>query len=124
MSLVNEEIFQQLVDMDEGDPSHEFSAGILRDFFVQAQDCISKFHQLLKERNLDELAKLGHYLKGSSASVGGNEIKNLMEPIQYYTKYTTSTQQALDFIADKVDQLPGAIERAKAEMSKRLGTSL
>lgn len=124
MSLINEEIFQQLVGMDEGDPSHEFSVGILRDFFVQAEECIPKFRKLLEEQNLDELAKLGHFLKGSSASVGSNQIRDLMEPIQYYTKYTSSIQQALDFIADKVNQLPGAIERARAEMSKRLGTDL
>ena len=33
--------------------------------------------------NLDELSKLGHFLKGSSAAIGLNKVKCTCEKIQY-----------------------------------------
>ena len=36
-----------------------------------------------KEENLDELSKLGHFLKGSSAAIGLNKVKCICEKIQY-----------------------------------------
>lgn len=35
-------------------------------------------------KNLDELSKLGHFLKGSSATLGFNKVRDECEKIQHY----------------------------------------
>lgn len=37
-----------------------------------------------KAKNLDELSKLGHFLKGSSATLGFNKVRDECEKIQHY----------------------------------------
>lgn len=39
-----------------------------------------------KEKNLEELSRLGHFLKGSSATLGLSHVKDSCEKIQRYGK--------------------------------------
>ena len=43
---------------------------LFSDFLEQAQFDISRLHQLFAEKNLEELSRIAHSLKGSSGSIG------------------------------------------------------
>ncbi|KAI9681345.1 MAG: hypothetical protein M1817_002628 [Caeruleum heppii] len=76
--------FEQILEMDEDDPSREFSRGIVFGFFDQAEATFDKMDDSLEKRDLDQLSSLGHFLKGSSATLGLTKVKDSCEKIQWY----------------------------------------
>ncbi|KEF55060.1 osomolarity two-component system, phosphorelay intermediate protein YPD1 [Exophiala aquamarina CBS 119918] len=69
--------------MDEED-DREFSRSIVFGFLEQAEQTFIKMETALKEEDLPELASLGHFLKGSSATLGFTLVKDECEKIQHY----------------------------------------
>ncbi|ETS77451.1 hypothetical protein PFICI_11325 [Pestalotiopsis fici W106-1] len=88
--------FAQILEMDEDDPTREFSTSIVEGFFEQAQETFEKMDTALEEENLEELSKLGHFLKGSSATLGLTKIKDSCEKIQRYGKKEKEDGSPLD----------------------------
>lgn len=88
--------FGQILEMDEDDPTREFSTSIVEGFFEQAQETFEKMDTALEEENLEELSKLGHFLKGSSATLGLTKIKDSCEKIQRYGKKEKEDGSPLD----------------------------
>ncbi|CAG8486692.1 10772_t:CDS:2 [Paraglomus occultum] len=80
--LIDHETFDQLLDMDD-DENFAFSKGIVSEYFKQAEQTFKQMDDYFKEENLDELSKLGHFLKGSSAAIGLTKVKGICEKIQY-----------------------------------------
>lgn len=95
---VDREVFDQILEMDEDD-EREFSSGIVLGFLDQAESTFKSMDVALyasqshhaagvlnrkyrKARNLTELSHLGHFLKGSSATLGFNKVKDECEKIQ------------------------------------------
>ncbi|TGJ85377.1 hypothetical protein E0Z10_g3397 [Xylaria hypoxylon] len=78
--------FSQILDMDDSEEDREFSRSIVYGFFEQAEETFEKMDEALKARDLEELYRLGHYLKGSSATVGLTKVKDSCEKIQRYGK--------------------------------------
>ncbi|KAI1340095.1 histidine-phosphotransfer domain, HPT domain-containing protein [Xylariaceae sp. FL0016] len=78
--------FSQILEMDDSEDDREFSRSIVFGFFEQAEETFEKMDQALKDKDLDELYKLGHFLKGSSATVGLTKVKDSCEKIQRYGK--------------------------------------
>ncbi|KAF5025004.1 hypothetical protein F66182_2955 [Fusarium sp. NRRL 66182] len=77
--------FEQILEMDdEGD--HEFSSSIVFGFFDQAEETFDKIEQSLEEADLPSLSSLGHFLKGSSATLGLVKVRDGCEKIQRYGK--------------------------------------
>jgi len=76
--------FEQILEMDEDDPTREFSKGIVFGFFEQAESTFEKIDEHLKSRDLAQLSSLGHFLKGSSATLGLTKVKDSCEKIQWY----------------------------------------
>ncbi|PWY87698.1 histidine-phosphotransfer domain, HPT domain-containing protein [Aspergillus heteromorphus CBS 117.55] len=80
---IDQTTFEQILEMDdEGD--NEFSKGIVIGFFDQAETTFEKMEKCLKEEDLAELSSLGHYLKGSSATLGLTKVKDACEKIQHF----------------------------------------
>jgi osomolarity two-component system phosphorelay intermediate protein YPD1 len=77
--------FSQILEMDEGSDK-EFSASIVFDFFDQAEETFKQMDTALDKRDLPELSSLGHFLKGSSATLGMNKVRDGCEKIQQYGK--------------------------------------
>jgi osomolarity two-component system phosphorelay intermediate protein YPD1 len=77
--------FNQILEMDEPD-DHEFSSSIVFDFFDQAERTFDSMDSALKEGDLPKLASLGHYLKGSSATLGMVKVRDGCEKIQRFGK--------------------------------------
>ncbi|KAL4935475.1 hypothetical protein BDV06DRAFT_228792 [Aspergillus oleicola] len=75
--------FEQILEMDEPG-EHDFSEGIVYGFFDQAKNTFDEMETALKENKLSELSSLGHFLKGSSATIGLTKVKDACEKIQHY----------------------------------------
>ncbi|RYP65827.1 hypothetical protein DL769_006199 [Monosporascus sp. CRB-8-3] len=78
--------FGQILEMDESEDDREFSSSIVFGFFEQAEETFTNMDEALKSKNLEELYKLGHFLKGSSATLGLTKVKDSCEKIQRYGK--------------------------------------
>ncbi|OBZ84175.1 Multistep phosphorelay regulator 1 [Choanephora cucurbitarum] len=79
--LIDMITFEQLLDMDEED-DHSFSYNIVNDYFEQAEATFKDMDEALKQKDLLELSRLGHFLKGSSAAIGLKKVKATCEKIQ------------------------------------------
>ncbi|KAI4859533.1 histidine-phosphotransfer domain, HPT domain-containing protein [Hypoxylon rubiginosum] len=78
--------FSQILEMDDSEDDREFSKSIVFGFFEQAEETFEKMDTALEDQNLDELYRLGHFLKGSSATLGLTKVKDSCEKIQRYGK--------------------------------------
>lgn len=76
--------FEQILEMDDDEDDREFSRSIVFGFFEQAEQTFVKMDDALKQKNLEELSSLGHFLKGSSATLGLTKVKDSCEKIQHY----------------------------------------
>lgn len=79
--IIDVETFGQILEMDDDD-DREFSRAIVEEFFTQAETTFRDMDGKLKDGDLLELSSLGHFLKGSSATLGLIKIKNACEIIQ------------------------------------------
>ncbi|KAL8866760.1 MAG: hypothetical protein Q9174_006101 [Haloplaca sp. 1 TL-2023] len=81
---IDQMTFEQILEMDEDDGEREFSKGIVEGFFEQAETTFQNMDVCLKNGDLDQLSSLGHFLKGSSATLGLTKVKDACEKIQHY----------------------------------------
>ncbi|CAO3587589.1 unnamed protein product [Absidia cylindrospora] len=77
--LIDMSTFDQLLDMDDDDDDHEFSYSIVLNYFEQAEATFKDMDDALDKKNLPELSRLGHFLKGSSAAIGLKKVKATCE---------------------------------------------
>ncbi|KAK0386839.1 hypothetical protein NLU13_5152 [Sarocladium strictum] len=77
--------FEQILEMDE-EGDNEFSSSIVDGFLDQAEETFVSMDKALEEEQLEELSSLGHFLKGSSATLGLVKIRDGCENIQRYGK--------------------------------------
>jgi len=76
--------FEQILEMDDDEDEREFSKSIVFGFFEQAEQTFKKMDDALKAGDLPTLSSLGHFLKGSSATLGLTKVKDSCEKIQHY----------------------------------------
>ncbi|KAK4456425.1 signal transduction histidine kinase [Cladorrhinum samala] len=81
---VDDAIFSQILEMDESDSERDFSQPLVVNFFEQAFETFVSMDKALASSNLPELSNLGHFLKGSSATLGFNKIRDSCQLIQQY----------------------------------------
>jgi len=76
--------FEQILEMDDDEDEREFSRSIVFGFFEQAEQTFTKMDDALKAGDLAQLSSLGHFLKGSSATLGLTKVKDSCEKLQHY----------------------------------------
>ena len=102
--------FEQILEMDDDEEEREFSRSIVYDFFQQAETTFQKMDANLyvetmpralspycafasstdtspspsESKDLAQLSALGHFLKGSSATLGLTKVKDSCEKIQHF----------------------------------------
>jgi len=81
---IDQPTFEQILEMDDNDKEREFSRSIVFGFFDQAEHTFVQMENAISIRDLHELSQLGHFLKGSSATLGLTKIKDACEKIQHY----------------------------------------
>lgn len=95
------ETFNQILELDEDEDTHDFSQPMVWEYFEQAEKTFNEMdiallvvqlnshpfaHSLFKsrkKRDLDGLSSLGHFLKGSSAALGLSRVQDSCEQIQH-----------------------------------------
>ncbi|KAJ9201087.1 hypothetical protein DTO166G4_1900 [Paecilomyces variotii] len=82
-NIIDPSTFEQILEMDDDD-EREFSKGIVYGFFEQADSTFEKMEKAISRKDLPELSQLGHFLKGSSATLGLTKVKDACEKIQHY----------------------------------------
>lgn len=80
--LVDWPVFSELVAMDEDEEG--FSQGLFQTFVDQFEETYTELEENIKEKDLDKLSSLGHYLKGSAAALGLVTVAEQCERIQNY----------------------------------------
>jgi len=108
--------FNQILEMDDDPEEREFSKSIVFDFFDQAESTFGKMEQAVQDKDLTTLSQLGHFLKGSSATLGLTHVKNSCEKIQHLgsRKDETGTNSEPDDVVS-LSRLKDVIEQAKSE---------
>ncbi|TID24418.1 putative multistep phosphorelay regulator 1 [Venturia nashicola] len=108
--------FEQILEMDDDEQEREFSRSIVFDFFDQAETTFVKMDDSLKEKDLDQLSALGHFLKGSSATLGLTKVKDSCEKIQHFGARKDETGQLDEEDDEKsLKRLAETIKSAKTE---------
>jgi len=117
--LVEIETFQQILEMDDDEEDRDFSKSIVYDFFDQATQTFDKMDAALDEKDLKELKDLGHFLKGSSATLGLAKVRDSCEKIQHYgdKKDASGTKDEPDE-ALCLSRLENTISQAKKEFAE------
>ena len=82
--IIDTSTFEQILEMDDDEEQREFSTSIVIGFFEQAESTIDRMDEALKDKGLVSLSSLGHFLKGSSATLGLTKVKNSCEKIQHF----------------------------------------
>ncbi|KAK8198491.1 Phosphorelay intermediate protein [Zalaria obscura] len=83
--------FEQILEMDDDEEEREFSKSIVYDFFEQAKSTFVKMDSNLEKKDLAQLSALGHFLKGSSATLGLTKVKDSCEKIQHFGAHKDET---------------------------------
>ncbi|KAK4870271.1 hypothetical protein LT330_005325 [Penicillium expansum] len=89
--ILDESTFEQILEMDDDEEDRDFSKSIVYGFFDQAEVTFKKIQTQIDNKNLDELSALGHFLKGSSATLGLIKVKDGCEKIQNFGAHKDET---------------------------------
>ncbi|RKF59098.1 Multistep phosphorelay regulator 1 [Erysiphe neolycopersici] len=96
---VDTSTFEQILEMDDDEDEKEFSRSIVIGFFEQAETTFLQIETALESKDLPKLSSLGHFLKGSSATLGLTKVKNSCEKIQHFGQ-----KKDQEGIADEEDE--------------------
>lgn len=96
---VDTSTFEQILEMDDDEDEKEFSRSIVIGFFEQAETTFMQIETALESKDLPKLSSLGHFLKGSSATLGLTKVKNSCEKIQHFGQ-----KKDQEGIADEEDE--------------------
>lgn len=81
--VVDWSIFSQILMMDEDENERDFSKSIVENYFEQAESTFTDMESALEYNDIPKLMRLGHFLKGSSASLGLVKVQSTCEEVQH-----------------------------------------
>lgn len=114
---INREVFDQILELDEDedDPSDPFpfSKGMAYDYLSQAEKTFTEMATALKEKDLERLSSLGHFLKGSSAALGVSRVQSSCEQIQNYGQLREDNKVIKE--DDAIAKISTILARARGE---------
>ncbi|OAD65213.1 histidine Phosphotransfer protein, partial [Phycomyces blakesleeanus NRRL 1555(-)] len=114
--LIDMNTFDQLLDMDDED-DHDFSYSIVLNYFEQAEATFDDMDAALDKKDLSELSRLGHFLKGSSAAIGLRKVKATCEKIQNIGNRQNEEGEKLEE-AEALAKITPLLPQVKAEYSE------
>lgn len=115
--FIDKQAFDQILDMDDDPDDRDFSRDIVFGFFDQVQNIIKQMKSSIESNDLEKLSSLGHYLKGSSATIGLTRIKDACEAIQNLGK-NGSDNKTMELVQKNLS----VITEGSAEAEKYLKT--
>ncbi|KAJ3996285.1 histidine-phosphotransfer domain HPT domain-containing protein [Lentinula boryana] len=122
--IINMSIFNQILELDEDD-THDFSREMVEEYYTQAAQTFDDMDAALMQKDLEKLSDLGHFLKGSSATLGVTHVQSSCEKIQRYGQLRDEekgididNEQALNLITQLITQVKGEYFVAEKWMRK------
>jgi len=116
---IDRSTFEQILEMDDDENEREFSRSIVYDFFDQADSTFIKMDEAVEKKDLDALSALGHFLKGSSATLGLTKVKDSCEKIQHFgARKDESGQVDVKDDSLSLSRLKTTISAAKVQFSE------
>ncbi|KAI4205005.1 MAG: hypothetical protein LQ350_000632 [Teloschistes chrysophthalmus] len=107
--------FEQILEMDDDEEERDFSKSIVFGFFEQAENTFKNMDASLDNKDLAQLSSLGHFLKGSSATLGLTKVKDSCEKIQHFgaSKDETGTTDVADkeLCLERIKKTMGPLKR-------------
>lgn len=76
---------------------------IIQHFIETLESKLNLLNDLLKDKNYQEVARVGHWLRGSAGSVGFNQFYELAQNLETYAKESNDVQT--NKMVDAIDQL-------------------
>jgi len=122
---VDNSIFSQILEMDDSEEDRDFSKPLVLKFFEQAQETFTHMNKFLAEKNLEELSNRGHFLKGSSATLGFNKIRDSCQVIQQYGKNLTldgSPESDDEVCLKKITDALKTVKHDTSQLEKQMKT--
>lgn len=113
---VDKGTFSQILEMDE--EGHDFSKPLVVGFFDQATETFLRIENALKASDLNELSSLGHFLKGSSATLGFTKIQENCQIIQQYGHRLTTESTPENDEEVCLKKISEALEKAKVDTNE------
>jgi osomolarity two-component system phosphorelay intermediate protein YPD1 len=112
--------------MDDDEDEREFSRSIVYGFFTQAKETFIDMDIHIKDKDLSGLSSKGHFLKGSSATLGFIKIRDECEKIQNYGRKKDETgtndepdeEKLLRLIEEALKEVKRAYKVVEALMKK------
>jgi len=115
---IDQPTFEQILEMDDEEDEREFSKSLVYDFFTQAETTFVNMDKNLEEKDLKTLSELGHFLKGSSATLGLTKVKDSCEKIQHYGQKKDETGSHDITEEEGLKLLATTIKQAKTEFNE------
>ena len=121
LMAVNWEIVDELMALDEDDPTHSFTRQIFEDYFVQMEERLPELAKLAQARAFDEVGKVGHSLKGSSAAVGALGVSEICEKICAKVKEWEKTrQEPQPYLLRRISELKSLYPTVKKQLLSKI----
>ncbi|EPS45012.1 hypothetical protein H072_951 [Dactylellina haptotyla CBS 200.50] len=121
------ETFEQILEMDDDDEDREFSTALVAGFFEQAEATFTSMDEALVKEDLPQLSSLGHFLKGSSATLGIIKVRDRCEKIQHWGALKDEAgnieikkEEALKHISTTIPKMKEEYKIAKIWLGKYL----
>ncbi|KAF2272923.1 histidine-phosphotransfer domain, HPT domain-containing protein [Westerdykella ornata] len=112
---IDQATFEQILEMDDSVDDRDFSKSIVYDFFTQADSTFDKMDSSLDAKDLKTLSELGHFLKGSSATLGLTKVQHSCEKIQHYGHKKDEAGSADITEEEALEKLKSEIAQVKKE---------
>ncbi|KAL8696125.1 MAG: hypothetical protein Q9201_007811 [Fulgogasparrea decipioides] len=116
---IDQMTFEQILEMDDDEAEREFSRSIVFGFFEQAENTFKNMDASVEKKDLAQLSALGHFLKGSSATLGLTKVKDSCEKIQHFgaSKDETGTNDVPDkeLSLERIKKTMGSLKRDYTE---------
>ncbi|KAJ2160794.1 Phosphorelay intermediate protein [Coemansia sp. RSA 552] len=117
--ILDLEAFNQLLSMDDdNDEEYEFSREIVSNYLEQAKTTFADMEKALDAKDLSKLSSLGHFLKGSSATIGVKKVQECCKRIQFLGKLHNITGQGSVDEEEALALITKELKAGKEEYSK------
>ncbi|RKP33962.1 signal transduction histidine kinase [Dimargaris cristalligena] len=118
-AIINMPTFEQLLEMDDDEEdSFDFIRSLVDTFHEQAMSTFAEMDENLAAQDLEALSRLGHFLKGSSASVGLRRVPLTCGRIQNYGHLKDDSGEADITRPEALDRIAKAIAQLKVEYNE------
>jgi len=109
------ETFNQILELEEDGETYDFAWEMASAYLDQAETTFKEMEEAIAGRNCKELSSLGHFLKGSSATLGVTKVQDACESIQHYGDLRDNKTGTIITSEVALSKISAALKEAKEE---------